>query len=195
MQLSRSQHNPHHQEGDDERLPEHGSDLFGNLLSLFSVSGLRLAIIGKFAPPPRLRASWLDAMPSTGTTLKQLSLDLDTFEAPTAETLARVIPQLRLAELFLSQDSVAAPDPTTTSEILRAVLQSESEIEIALLAMHSFDLSMIEPECWDLLAGNRILKELNLGFCDLGVNSFELLASALKRSTTLQKLMLDANVQ
>ena len=134
-------------------------------------------------------------MPSSGTTLKQLSLDLDTFEAPTAETLARVIPQLRLAELFLSQDSVAAPDPTTTSEILRAVLQSESEIEIALLAMHSFDLSMIEPECWDLLAGNRILKELNLGFCDLGVNSFELLASALKRSTTLQKLMLDANVQ
>lgn len=132
-------------------------------------------------------------MPSSGTTLKQLSLDLDTFEAPTAETLARVIPQLRLAELFLSQDSVAAPDPTTTSEILRAVLQSESEI--ALLAMHSFDLSMIEPECWDLLAGNRILKELNLGFCDLGVNSFELLASALKRSTTLQKLMLDANVQ
>lgn len=127
-------------------LTEHANALLGNLLSLLSVSELNLAFGDYVAPPPppRLLASLLDALPSSGTMLKRLTLHLVTFEAPTAQTLKRVISQLRLTELTLYQHRDATTDPTILSDMLRDV-PLESEIEI--LEFCCFDLSTIESEC------------------------------------------------
>ena len=59
------------------------------------------------------------------------------------------------------------------------------------LEIHGFDLSMIESGCWESLPTNRCLKVLRMESCNLGGNTFKLLSSALKRNSTLQRLMLD----
>jgi len=95
------------------------------------------------------------------------------------------IPHLRLEDLSLHQDGLAAPDPTIASNTVRAVLQSD----IARLALYRFDLTTIDSGCWDVLSVYRMLKELRLE-CDLGVQAFEHFAAALTSHTSLRELVL-----
>jgi len=59
------------------------------------------------------------------------------------------------------------------------------------LEIHGFVLSMIESGCWESLPTNRCLKVLRMESCNLGGNTLKLLSSAVKRNSTLQRLMLD----
>lgn len=180
---------------DDERLQvlvQHGPTMFGHLVALGSPACLTLRLLcddERISLPPGLLSSWLNALPNDCARTRNLTLELQTFDASAAQTLVRVIPHLRLGSLHLQQiqSSASSSSPQIASTILRAALNGELLSHTLALSLCQFDLSDIESDVWDLLSANRALKSLFL-VGDLGVSTVANLASAVKCNTSLQHL-------